>query len=177
MPKYELVRDAGEVPYDEWALRGVKAVLFDKDGTLTHANQLTLVEDVIDRLRGKELHKLFTHIGISSNNHDPAAVEAVAGILEDRLGIGVLALSQAAYRRKPHPQMGLAAAEQLGIAPEELGIVGDRRYTDVRFGLKLRARAIALCEKAGEGDTRFVPTLRRIEKVWVNADRAVRRAA
>lgn len=177
MPRYELVRDAGEVPYAEWALRGVKAVLFDKDGTLTHANQLSLVDDVVERLEAQELHRLFTHIGISSNNHDPAAVQAVATMLEDRLGMGVLALSQSAYRRKPHPQMGMAAAEQLGIVPEELGIVGDRRYTDVGFGLKLRARAIALCEKAGDGDTLFVPTLRRLEKVWVRAEQALERAA
>jgi len=177
MPRYELVRNAGEVPYEEWALRGVKAVLFDKDGTLTHANRLTLIDDVIDRLEAQELNKLFTHIGISSNNHDPAAVEALAVALQERLGIGVLALSRAAYRRKPHPQMGLAAAEQLGIMPQELGIVGDRRYTDVGFGLNVRAKAIALCEKAGDGDALFVPTLRRLEKVWVRAEQALERAA
>lgn len=177
MQRYELVRDAGEVDYRQWAERGVKAVLFDKDGTLTHANQLDLIDDVIERLRGQELNQLFTHIGISSNNHDPKAVKDLADLLQKGLDIGVVALSRGQYKKKPHPEMGLVAAAKLGIEPSELGIVGDRRYTDVGFGINVGARAIALCEKAGEGDARFVPAIRRLEKVWVGAERAMRRAA
>ncbi|HET9721544.1 MAG TPA: HAD-IIIA family hydrolase [Candidatus Saccharimonadales bacterium] len=177
MPRYELVQSAGDVPYDDWAGRGVKAVLFDKDGTLTHANQPTMIDGVLESLQQQELNRLFSHIGISSNNPDTRAVNTLASLLEDRLDIGVLALSSAAYRRKPHPEMGLAAAEQLGVSPNELGIVGDRRLTDVSFGLRVGAGAIALCEKGGDGDALFVPTLRRVEKVFVRAEQAMRRVA
>jgi len=178
MSKYELVRNAAEVPYEEWADRGVKVVLFDKDGTLTHANQLTPVDGIIEELQKRNLDQLFTHLGVSSNNYDAAQVEAFATFLEESLGLGVLALSPAHnYKKKPHPEMGLEAARQLGVLPSELGIVGDRRYTDVGFGINVRAKAIALCEKAGEGDTPWVPTLRRMEKFWVGTERALRRAS
>lgn len=172
MPKYELVGNAGEVPYEQWAADGVRVPIFDKDGTLTHANQLQPVENVIEALKRHDLSRLFDRVGLVSNNHDAAAVETFAARLESELGVGVLAVSRAHdYRKKPHPAMGHLIAEQLGVEPHELGVIGDRRYTDVGFGIRLGAAKIALCEKAGDGDAPWVPTMRRIERVWVAADR------
>jgi len=190
MPLYETVKDAGSVDYERWAYRGVKAVIFDKDGTLTHANQLLLVDDVIERLRGQRLGELFSRIAVVSNNHDPIAVQEFAIDLTAALNLDteVLAVSRTkydgyhqkvveAYRRKPYPEMGEVVAKQIGITTREFGVVGDRRATDVRFGLNLGARAIALTEKAGEGDAPYVQLIRPIEKVWVETERLMGRAA
>ncbi|HEX5448247.1 MAG TPA: HAD family hydrolase [Candidatus Saccharimonadales bacterium] len=172
MPKYELVRHAGEVPYEDWAKAGVKVPIFDKDGTLTPVNQNVLLEDVMAALRRQQLGDLFDRLAVVSNNHDAAAVDAFAKKLEEELGIGVLAVSRAHdFNKKPNPAMGVMIAEQVGVEPRELGVIGDRRYTDVRFGIRLGAAKIALCQKMGEGDSRFVPTARRIEKIWVAADK------
>lgn len=172
MPRYELVRHAGEVPFNEWAEAGVKVPIFDKDGTLTPVNQEGLLDDVISALQQQDLKNIFEQIAVVSNNHDALAVERFRRKLEAELGLGVLAVSRAHdYRRKPHPEMGLAIAEQAGVVPDQMGVIGDRRYTDVRFGIRLGAARIALCEKLGEGDARFVPTIRRLEEAWVAADR------
>lgn len=172
MAKYELVKNAGEVPYEEWAASGVEVPIFDKDGVLTEPNRPLLVDGILEALRARELSRLFKGIGIASNNHDALQVDELARTLEAELGIGVIAVSRAhEYNRKPHPEMGIRIASELGVEPNQLGVIGDRRYTDVGFGMRLGAAKIALCEKAGEGDANFVPIIRRLEKAWVAMDR------
>ncbi len=72
--------------------------------------------------------------------------------------------------------MGLVIARHFGVSPNQLGVIGDRRFTDVAFGRNLGAGAVALCEKAGEGDARGVSTIRRAEDFVVRFDRRRRRA-
>lgn len=182
MFKYELVKHAGEVRYEDWAAAGVRLPIFDKDGTLTAVNDANLLEDVLSALQQHKLGRFFEKIAVVSNNHDVAAVENFGRKLEAELGVGVLAVAKnhgfdSRLNKKPHPAMGLVVAEWAGLEPHQMGVIGDRRYTDVGFGRKLGVARIALCEKMGEGDARWVPTLRRIERVWVAADRALGIAA
>lgn len=175
---YELYNHAGEVPYQDWADAGVRAVIFDKDSTLTHHNQGRFVDTVLSELRQQDLSSIFDRLAIVSNNHNPREVQALASLLESELGLGVLAVSRGQLDeagnpmpKKPHPAMGEYVARQFSLSPDQLGVVGDRLITDKGFGVRLGAAKIALCQKVGEGDPRFVPTIRRIEQAWIERDR------
>lgn len=173
MKKYGLYEHAGKVPYQKWKDDGIAVPIFDKDGTLSHANRLDFVDEVIDELAAAQLPDIYAKIAIASNNHDHTQVEAFAGALRKKLGVGVLAVSRAeGYRSKPHPDMGLVIAHEFGVAPSEVGVIGDRLFTDVKFGRNIGAGAIALCAKVGDGDARWVPTLRVIERGMTDIDKA-----
>lgn len=177
MTTYELFDHAGQVPYEHWAERGIKIPVFDKDGTLSHANRLDFIPEVVDDLR-EILPGVFPYIAIASNNHDRQHVLEFAARLEDELDVEVFSVSRAdGYRSKPHPEMARAIAGHFGVRAEQLGVIGDRRLTDVRFGRNVGAGALALCRKAGEGDTLFVPTIRRLEAGIVRTERLFGRAA
>ena len=105
-------------------------------------------------------------------------IEEFADSFIARLCVGVFAISRAqGYASKPKPDMGLKVAEHFGVDPIQLGVIGDRLLTDVWFGHKLGAGAVALCAKAGEGDAKWVPTLRVLESGLIAIDRMVGRAA
>ena len=164
MPSYELHNNAGTINYAEWKDNGIELPVFDKDGTLTNFNSLQFVPDVIEGLK-ENLVGVYQAIAIVSNNHDSNHFKKFCNLLEDELGIDVFGVCRAdGYASKPNPEMGIAVAKNFGLRQEQLGIVGDRRYTDVKFGRKLGAGAIVLCAKVGEGDAKGVPSLRRFER-------------
>jgi len=168
---YERYDNAGEVPFAEWRKSGILIPVFDKDGTLTDANSLTLVEEVMDGLEQQGLAGIYPEIALASNNHDHGHVEEAADLVRTRLDIGVFAISRAqGYKSKPSGDMGFVIANHFEVQPKELGVIGDRRLTDVSFGRSFGAGAIALCDKAGEGDAPWVPQLRVIEAGIVAID-------
>lgn len=178
-PKYELVRHAGEVNYEAWAARGIKVPILDKDGTVTAVNEDGFSSVVTDAMRDGGISELFEAVALVSNNHDPEAVKKLSKNLTGALGIKVIYVCQAdGYARKPSPQMGLHVAEILDVNPAELGVIGDRRFTDVTFGLRVGAGAIALCNRLGDHDARGVAPIRWVEEnIVVPAERALGRAA
>lgn len=171
--RYELYRNAGEIPFAQWRTeRGIVVPVFDKDGTLTHANSLEFVEEVMDGLVRQDFPDIFPEIALVSNNDCAEHVQAFSGLLRAKLGVGVFAVSLAdGLPGKPDKAMGLEVARHFGTTPERLGIIGDRYFTDVKFGRNLGAGAIALCNKAGEGDVKWVPTFRVLEKGIVAVNR------
>lgn len=178
MTKYELYKHAGVIPYADWKQRGIELPIFDKDGTLTHFNRLDLVDEVIDGMVAQEFPDIYPEISIVSNNHDHDHVEEFAELLGAKLGVGVYAVSRAqGHQGKPHPEMGIHVAEHFGLEPEQIGVIGDRRLTDVKFGRNMGAGVAALCHKVGEGDADWVPTLRVLESSIVMCERVMRRAA
>ncbi len=174
---YELHSHAGEISYADWLEQGIQVPIFDKDGTLSHANRLDLVAEVIEGMRRQRFAEVYSDIAISSNNHDARHVKVFGRIVEEALGVSVYAISRAdGFNSKPHPEMGLEIARYFGVSPDRLGMIGDRLFTDVAFGRNVGVGAIALCEKAGEGDARGVATLRRAEAFVVGFDRRRKRA-
>ena len=171
MTKYEIYEHAGKVPYSEWKESGIVVPIFDKDGTLTHANQLNFVDEVVDELAHAELPDIYPNIALVSNNHDHSHVLDFSRSLERKLGVNVYAISRAGgYKKKPDPMMGFEVVKRFGVKPEQLGVIGDRLLTDVRFAHNLGAGAVALCDKAGEGDAKWVPMLRKVEALIVARD-------
>lgn len=172
MSVYELHQHAGKVDYAGWKESGIVVPIFDKDGTLTHASKFEFVDEVIDELSAAQLPDIYPDIALVSNNTQRSHVKEFATLLERRLGVGVYAVSRAdGFKPKPHPEMGQLVATEFGVEPSELGVVGDRWMTDVQFGRRLGAGAIALCAKAGQGDVFAVPLLRKYESIRVRLDR------
>jgi predicted HAD superfamily phosphohydrolase YqeG len=174
MVSYERYEHAGQIPFNLWAYRGIKIPIFDKDSTLTSFHQDSFIPEVIEGLVANKVPDLFRGIALVSNSNDPKHIEAVAENLSDALdGMEVFGLCQAEIfgkARKPNPIMGEMVADHFEIKPEQLGVIGDRRLIDVRFGHRLGAGAIALCDKVGDGDQRGVPALRVLEDVIVSVE-------
>lgn len=161
---YERYLHAGLIPFADWKESGIVVPVFDKDGTLTHANSHDLVDEVVNGLWAQDFPDLYPDIAVVSNNVGGDHMRKFAAILRGRLGVKGSIFSVAdGYAAKPHPAMGLAVAIQFGVATEQLGVIGDRRLTDVGFGRNVGAGMIALCAKAGDGDAKWVPQLRALE--------------
>ena len=121
----------------------VRAVLFDRDGTLVfdvpYNSDPELVRpipgaaDVLSRLRaeGVPTGVLTNQSGIARGLLDRSQVDAVNARVEELLGpfdlweICPHGPDDGCPCRKPAPGMLLSAAERLGLAPEELGFIGD----------------------------------------------------
>jgi FMN phosphatase YigB (HAD superfamily) len=166
---YELFDHAGEIPFNRWELKGIRLPIFDKDNTLTSFHDDVLIQYVVDGLINNGLADIYHDIAIVSNSEDPQHIREVAGNLGEILGgVNVFSVSKGeGYNRKPDPEMGLVVAEHFNLTPNHLGVIGDRRLVDVKFGRRLNAGAIALCGKVGEGDARGVPLLRLLESTVV----------
>lgn len=169
--RYNLYPHAGEVPYSDWAALGIKVPVFDKDGTLGPLDSLILDPTVIDGMKKQEMPDIFPQIAIVSNNSDPWHVDEFAGALRRRLGVGVYAVAKGhGYKGKPHPEMGHVVARGFGVQPDQLGVIGDRLWTDAVFGHRVGVGAVALTTKVGEGDAPLVSTLRRLENLVIRLD-------
>lgn len=160
---YSTHEHAGEVPLSIWRQRGIRALILDKDNTLSDFHGTTTLPYVIQGLKEQGI-ALFPNIAVVSNGEDSKAVSEFGKRLEGELGVSVLAVCVGdGFRRKPNPDMGNAVAACLGVTPDEIGVIGDRRLVDVTFGHRLGAGAIALCNKQGESDAFGVPIVRVIE--------------
>lgn len=168
-------KHAGQVPFQKWAEeKDIELPVFDIDGTITHFNQDEFVDEVVNELAAQKLSKLYRAIALGSNNQNPVRVNNLAKRLEDILQIDVYAVCAGdGYRRKPNTEMGKKIADHFHLKPENLGVVGDRAISDVIFALVLGAGAIALTEKAGDGDDKWVPTVRIAERGFVKAHKLI----
>jgi HAD superfamily hydrolase (TIGR01662 family) len=166
MSKYELHKNAGTVNYADWQEKnGILVPVFDIDGTLTDHKSLSLDESVMYGLEKQNISDVFPDIAIVSNNPNLEHVRIISDKVARRLGVYVFSVCVAeGYAKKPHPVMGEVVANHFGIYPEQLGVVGDRRISDITFARELGAGAMALCAKIGQGDAPFVPLVRVLEK-------------
>ncbi|HOR23532.1 HAD-IIIA family hydrolase [Candidatus Saccharibacteria bacterium] len=177
MSRYELHKNAGTVNYADWQEnKGIKIPIFDIDGTLTEHKSLVLDNEVMLGLEQQAINKIFPNIAIVSNNPNLKHVEAVSHMVAERLSVNVFSTCIAeGYAKKPNPIMGQVVANHFNVKTENLGIVGDRRISDITFAKKLGAGAMALCAKVGIEDAPFVPLVRIGERVIVVAEWATGR--
>jgi putative hydrolase of the HAD superfamily len=115
-------------------------------GAATHA--------LLDSLRARGLRT-----GLVSNAFDPGWLLrrdlAELGLAE-RLDVAVF--SSDVGKRKPHPSIFEAALGELGVDPERVLFVGDRRYEDVRGSKELGMTAVlALWFRADEDERGLEP--------------------
>jgi histidinol-phosphate phosphatase family protein len=135
----------------EWRHRGsaqpwpppVRAVLFDRDGTLVHdvpynadperVRPVDGAVEALERLRraGVKLGLVTNQSGVGRGLLSPAAVRAVNTRVERELGpfdtwqVCLHAPEDGCGCRKPRPGMLLRAARALGVPPEQCAVIGD----------------------------------------------------
>jgi D-glycero-D-manno-heptose 1,7-bisphosphate phosphatase len=137
----------------------VRAVLFDRDGTLVHDVAYNTDPDLVapvDQAREvlDELRRTGIRIGVVSNQSGiarglitPAQLDAVNGRVDELLGpFGTWQVcphgpADACACRKPAPGLVLAAAAALGVDPAECVVIGDIG-ADVGAALAAGARAV-----------------------------------
>ncbi|NAZ83306.1 HAD-IIIA family hydrolase, partial [Kineococcus sp. R8] len=137
----------------------VRAVLFDRDGTLVHdvpyngdPAKVRLVDGAVEALRRVRAAGLATAVvsnqsGIGRGLLTRAQVDAVNARVEELLGPfdAVLVCPDApgvpSACRKPEPGMVLGAAAALGVSPAECVVVGDIG-ADVDAAVSAGARAV-----------------------------------
>lgn len=105
--------------------KGIRGLLLDIDGTLARTKDPEPSAAVDAWLREMKENGIILYI--LSNNKSPRRTESYAR----RIGC-----SWRHKSKKPSTKGFLAAAEQLGLQPHELAIVGDQIYTDVLGGLR-----------------------------------------
>ena len=121
----------------------VRAVLFDRDGTLVHdvpyngdpdrVAPVDTARPALDRLRraGIATGVVSNQSGIARGLLTPAQVDAVNARLDELVGpIGVWAWcphgpDDGCACRKPAPGLVLSAARRLGVPPDEVAVIGD----------------------------------------------------
>ncbi|KGM09090.1 HAD family hydrolase [Cellulomonas carbonis T26] len=148
----------GDGPPEPWP-PAVRAVLFDRDGTLVHdvpyngdPEQVRPVDgarEVLDalRARGVRVGVVSNQSGVARGLLTSAQVDAVNRRVEDLLGpfdvwqVCPHGPDDACVCRKPAPGMVVRAAAALGIAPAECAVVGDIG-ADVGAAVAAGARAV-----------------------------------
>jgi len=159
-PHLGVFEHAGLIPYESWAESGIKVVIFDKDSTITDFNKPTLVPQVLASMPDN-FNELFEGYAIGSNNSDREKVDRFEYDFKSVLSLPkkkILSVCKADYfngnlvKGKPDPQMGYIIADYFGVNPWQIGVVGDRFWSDTRFAINMGAGEIAQCGKVGEGD-------------------------
>lgn len=123
-------RSVLDIDLESLRRKGVKGLLLDLDDTLVPADSSVAPDDIRDWLvRTRETFELH----IVSNNRNRRRVEDLA----EKLGLpGV-------YRaRKPFDRGFRQALERLGLAPDQVAVVGDQLFTDVLGGRWLGASTV-----------------------------------
>lgn len=99
---------------------GVQGLLLDIDGTLMQTCDMMPKKPVLDWI--KKMREAGFALFIFSNNRHYTRVKAFS----EAVGLPWLHLA-----RKPLQRSFFTAAEQLGLPPAQLAVVGDQTYTDV----------------------------------------------
>ena len=153
-------RCVNEIPFEHLKDIGIKAVVFDRDFTLTEPTQFSLRPDAIVGLKNCFEH--IQHISILSNSAGYARVDKnflMAKKLEKLLFVSVVRH----LKMKPFCFADILShfKSQVSLEPSEIAIVGDRLLTDVYLANKNGARSILVDSFT---DTDF-PWLNKLERV------------
>jgi HAD superfamily hydrolase (TIGR01509 family) len=123
------------------------------------------VVEVLGRLRRRGLRT-----GICSNAIFPAELmhRQLASNGLDRL-VDAAVFSSEVGRRKPAPEIYLAALEAVGASPEKTLFVGDRVDWDYEAPVRLGMRALICTEITGEAPPDGVPSIARLRdlEAWL----------
>ncbi|WP_040197491.1 YqeG family HAD IIIA-type phosphatase [Candidatus Soleaferrea massiliensis] len=109
---------------------GIRALILDIDNTLTtHGNPVPAegVTQWIERMRKQDVPMVI----VSNNSHHRVKPFA------DALGLGFIAGG-----KKPLRSGLRLACEQMGVRPQETGVVGDQLFTDILGGNRMGMKTI-----------------------------------
>ncbi|KAI9197162.1 mitochondrial PGP phosphatase [Polychytrium aggregatum] len=140
--------------------RGIRAIAFDKDNTLTAPYQNEIHPPFQDAWNTcKEVFGKHRIVIVSNSAGTPDDVGSrEAERVEAALGVHVL------RHRIKKPLGGEELTQHLGLPPSQIAVVGDRLLTDVVFG-NLNGNLTILTRKivTTQGDNRLAAMIRRAE--------------
>jgi len=141
-----------EIPLDDLAAMGKKAMIFDLDNTITEWNNPVIHDRVISWFH--HLKEKGITACLVSNNSGPRVMEA-ANILE---------IPFVAKATKPRRRGYIQALKLMGTLPGETVMVGDQLFTDIFGGNRMALFTILVAPMSMREfvGTRFV---RRIERI------------
>jgi hypothetical protein len=128
---HEIYDDVTAITPAELRRLGVRGLLLDIDGTLARTKD-PAPSEAVSRWLGL-MRRSGVALYVLSNNKSPARTERFAQMI---------GCSWRHRSRKPARRGFLAAAEELGLRPEELAIVGDQIWTDVLGGLRCNMKTL-----------------------------------
>lgn len=127
---------------------GIRAVLFDIDGTLAPWNDPTVDVEVKAALEYARKSGV-AHVGLVSNMN-PKHVERLAAVAK-QVNASTYHVPGTPSERKPSPAMIHAALKKLDVAPKEAGFVGDK-VVDVLAARRAGVARIAWVQRLGSAD-------------------------
>ncbi len=156
------VRSVREIPLELFDHHGIRLVLLDLDDTLVSRYNYGVEEEARRWLeRVKEKHRVY----LVSNNKNPARVSTLAR----HLGIPFLARAG-----KPRKRSLARAADEFGVAPSQVAMVGDQVFTDV-LGGRLFGALTVLVEPVGPQRGVWLKSMRVAEKVTLKLAHLMKR--
>ena len=128
-PDYNL-KNIYEIDFNKLKAQGIKCVMFDLDSTVMVSKSATFLPETIEWfntfIKGFE-------VAIISNNFNKEYIENASKIAPCRV-IGAA--------RKPTPDVMKTYLDEIGVAPNEAVMVGDRPLTDILAGKRLGCKTI-----------------------------------
>eukprot|EP01126_Amoeba_proteus_P061533 TRINITY_DN8270_c0_g1_i1.p1 TRINITY_DN8270_c0_g1~~TRINITY_DN8270_c0_g1_i1.p1 ORF type:complete len:246 (+),score=20.65 TRINITY_DN8270_c0_g1_i1:428-1165(+) len=128
LPHYT-VQDVSHIPYDALRRHGFRALVLDKDNTLTVPYSLSphpRVKESIETMKQVFPEKCIIFSNHAGSNNDKGYVNATK--IENSLGLPVLRHVQ----QKPSGMLDVQ--RHLSVNPQEVVVIGDRYMTDILFG-------------------------------------------
>ncbi|HUB93386.1 MAG TPA: CDP-alcohol phosphatidyltransferase family protein [Verrucomicrobiae bacterium] len=140
------------IDFETWHKRhGIRAVLFDIEGTLTPWADPT-VDDVVASAMKHARKVGIEHVGLVSNMHPRNVARAAA--VADQITAGTYHVPTSRNERKPSPVMIHTALAVLGVRVEEAGFVGDK-IIDVLAARRAGVARVAWVDRLGKADHPF----------------------
>ena len=150
-PDYNL-KNVYEINFEELKNRGIKCIMFDLDSTVMVSKSASFLPETIDWFN--RFIKDF-HVAIISNNNSDKYIANASKIAPCRV-IG--------KAKKPDTKAMATYLNEIGIAPQEAVMVGDRPLTDILAGKNLGCVTILVgsINPNENWPTRFIRALERI---------------
>ncbi|WEK53109.1 MAG: YqeG family HAD IIIA-type phosphatase [Candidatus Cohnella colombiensis] len=149
----QIVNTVYDIDLDEWSAQGVRGIITDLDNTLVSARTPLATPELIQWL--DRVHDRGFKVVILSNNNS----RRVAKFAEP------LGLPYIPAARKPAGAAFRQALQQLGLAPQQVVVVGDQLMTDVLGGHRAGLKAILVTPIARSEEGWRTRINRVIEKV------------
>lgn len=175
---YDIHKNAGTVPHYRWHVeKGILVSILDIDNHITEPYSPILDNIVISGLKKQRLNRFYLGVGVATNNKDKDHVYKIVSALQKELEIEVYApMLEVPVLLKPKADQGFKIAAHFEVEPEQTGVSGDRRISDIGFGRNLGAGAMALCMRIGRGDSMGVKIGRIAEQPLIWFDKLSGRA-
>lgn len=144
-----------QIDLEEMRKKGIKGFIFDLDNTLMAPNTGVFTEEIKAWL--DELLKDFK-VAIVSNNPIPSYEKKVREV------VNVPIYFKAG---KPSRKFVREALKELGIAPHEAAMVGDRPLTDIWVGQRLKMVTVLVDPLRKKFEPQIIRFLRTLERSFV----------